>query len=81
MHSCQACNDEKIYRAPMGPTSDTAPIVSATRFHFDFGFIRASSNDFGVTTGPRVVTSYNGNNTYLLIADANQHYSWVFYQP
>jgi hypothetical protein len=81
MHSYHACNDGKIQRAPMGPTSDTAPIVSATRFHLDFGFIRASSNDFGVTKGPHVVTSYNGNNTYLLIADATQCYSWVFYQP
>jgi hypothetical protein len=81
MHSCQACNDGNIQRAPMGPTSDTAPIVSATRFHLDFGFIRASSHDFGVTKGPRVVTSYNGNNTYLLIVDANQRYSWVFFKP
>jgi hypothetical protein len=81
MHSCQACNDGKIQRAPMGPTSDTAPIVSATRFHLDFGFIRASSHDFGVTKGPHVVTSYDGNNTYLLIVDAKQRYSWVFCQP
>jgi hypothetical protein len=65
----------------MGPTSDTAPIVSATRFHLDFGFIQALSNDSGVTKGPRVVTSYDGNNTYLLITDAKQHYSWVFCQP
>jgi hypothetical protein len=73
MHSCQACNDGKNKLAPMGSTSDTAPIVSATHFHLDFGFIRASSNDFGFTKGPRVVISYDGNNTYLLIADAKQH--------
>jgi hypothetical protein len=42
MYSCQACNDGKIQRAPMGPTSDTVPIVSASRFHLDFGFIRAA---------------------------------------
>jgi hypothetical protein len=71
----------KIQRAPMGTTSDTARIVSATHFHLDFGFIRSSSNDFGVTKGPHVVTSFDGNNTYLLIADANQRYSWVFCQP
>jgi hypothetical protein len=65
----------------MGTTSDTAPIISATRFHLDFGFIRASSHDFVVTKGPRVVTSYDRNNTYLLIADAKQRYSWVFCQP
>jgi hypothetical protein len=65
----------------MGPTLDTAPIVSASRFHLDFGFIRASSHDFGVTKGPRVVTSYGVNNTYLLIVYAKQRYSWVFCQP
>jgi hypothetical protein len=81
IHSFQACNDEKIQCVHMGPTSDTAPIVSATLFHLDFGFIRASSNDFGVTKVARVVTSYFGNNTYLLIADAKKRYSWVFCQP
>jgi hypothetical protein len=65
----------------MGPTSDTSPIILATRFHLDFGFIRSSSNDLGVTKGPRVVTSYDGNNNYLLIADTKQRYSWVFCQP
>jgi hypothetical protein len=81
MHSCQAYNNGKIQRAPMVPTSDTAPISSATCFHLDFGFIRASSNDFSVKKVPRVVTSYDGNNAYLLISDAKQLYSWVFCQP
>jgi hypothetical protein len=72
MHSCQACNNGKIQCAPMGPTSDTATIVSATYFHLDFGFIWAWSNDFGVTKGTHVVTSNDGNNTNLLIADAKQ---------
>jgi hypothetical protein len=65
----------------MGPASDTAPIVSASRFYLDFGFMLASSHNFGVTKGPRVVTSYDGNNTYLLIVDAKQRYSWVLCQP
>jgi hypothetical protein len=81
MHSCQSCNDAKNMRAPMGPTSDTTPIVSANHFHLDFGFIQSSSNDFGVTKGPPVVTSYDRNNTYLLISDAKQRYRWVFCQP
>jgi hypothetical protein len=38
----------------MGPTPDTAPIILATRFHLDFGFIGALSNDFGVTKGPLI---------------------------
>jgi hypothetical protein len=81
MHSCQTCNYEKNQLAPRGTKSDTAPIVSATQFHLDSGFIQTSSNDFGVTKGLRGVTSYDVNNTYLLIADAKQRYSWVFYQP
>jgi hypothetical protein len=66
MYSCQECNDGNIHRAPIGPTSDTAPLLSGTRFHLNFGFIRASSADFGVSVGNHVVTSYAGNNTYLL---------------
>jgi hypothetical protein len=41
MHSCQACNDGKIQRADKGPISDTGLLLPGTRFHLDFGFIRA----------------------------------------
>jgi hypothetical protein len=75
MHSCQACNKGKIHRAPMGPNSEMA-----TRFHLDFGFIRASSADFGVSMGNRVVASYDGNNTYLLIVCVNMRHTWIFCQ-
>jgi hypothetical protein len=61
MHSYQACNDGKIQRADKGTISDTGLLLSGTRFHLGFGFICASSADFGVTTGNRVVTSYDGN--------------------
>jgi hypothetical protein len=37
MHSCQACNDEKIQRADKGPISDTGLLLPGTRFHLDFG--------------------------------------------
>jgi hypothetical protein len=57
MHSCQACNDGKIQRADKGPISDTGLLLPGTWFHLDVGFIRASSADFGVTTGTHVVTS------------------------
>jgi hypothetical protein len=70
MHYWQACSDGKIHRAPMGPTSDTDPLLPGTHFHLDFGFTRASSAEFGVSVGNRVVTSYDGNNTYLLIVCA-----------
>jgi hypothetical protein len=67
IHSCQTCNDDKIRHAPMGPVSDTAPLLPGTHFHLDFGFIYASSADFSVSASNRVVTSYDGNNSYLLI--------------
>jgi hypothetical protein len=51
----------------MGDTSDTLNILLGTRFHLNFGFIIALSLDFGVTAGHRIFTSYDGNNTFLLI--------------
>jgi hypothetical protein len=78
MHSCQTCNDGNIHRAPMAPISDTAPLLPGTRFHLDFGFIRSSSADFGVSAGNRVVTSYDGNNSYLLIVCDNARQTWIF---
>jgi hypothetical protein len=56
MHSCQAYNDGKIKCAPMGDISDTIKLLPGTRFHLNFGFIRASSLDFGVTAGHNIVT-------------------------
>jgi hypothetical protein len=58
---CQACKGGKIKRALMGPTSDTDSLLPGTRLYVDFGFICASSADFGTTPGNRVVTSYDGN--------------------
>jgi hypothetical protein len=80
MHSCQACNDGKIRRAPMGPTSGTAPFLSGTHSHLDVGFIRASSADCGVSVSNHVGTSYDANNTYLLIVCAKARHAWVFCQ-
>jgi hypothetical protein len=80
MHSCQSCNGGDIRRAPTGPASNTAPLLPCTRFHLDFGFIRASSSEFGVSTGNHIVTSYDGNNTYFLIVCAKARCTWVFCQ-
>lgn len=46
----------------------------------DFGFIRASNNDF---SGPnikkdRVVESFDGYNLYLLVVDEVSKHSWIF---
>jgi hypothetical protein len=77
MHSC---NDEKIQRADKGPISDTALLLPGTRFHLDCGFIPASSADFGVIMGNRVVTSYDTNNSYLIIVCAKTCQTWVLCQ-
>jgi hypothetical protein len=60
MHSFRAGNDGKIKHAPMGETSDTFKLLPGTRFHLEFGFIRVSSLDVGVTAGHRIFTSYDG---------------------
>jgi hypothetical protein len=79
MRSCQACTDGKIKRSTMGETSDTAKILSGTRIHLGFGFIRASSLDFGITDGHRNVTSYNGNTHFLRIVCTKALHTWVFF--
>jgi hypothetical protein len=80
MHSCQACKNGKIRRAPMGANSNMDPLLPGTRFHLDFGFIHASSADFGVSAGNRVVPSYDGNNTYLRTMCAKSRHTWIFCQ-
>jgi hypothetical protein len=78
MHSCHAFNDGQIKRAPMDDTSDTIKLLLGTRFHVNFGFIWASSLDFGVTAGHRIVTSYDGKHNFLLIVCAKVRHTWVF---
>ena len=76
---CSICADAHAIRPPRGPTVDTADLAAASRFHIDFGFMRASSVDFGSTrTGKRVVASFDGFTAYLLIVDAATRYTWVF---
>jgi hypothetical protein len=41
----------------------------------------ASSLEFGVMDGHRIVTSYDWNNNFLLIVCANARHTWVFCQP
>jgi hypothetical protein len=46
----------------------------------DFGFIRASATDLSrpKSTDDRVVESFDGVNSYLLIVDEVSKYSWIF---
>ncbi len=49
-------------------------------FHMDFGFMRASANDYTQPskTTNRVVLSYNGFSSYLIVVDAATRFIWVF---
>jgi hypothetical protein len=76
---CQICSDANPKRSPMGPTLSTCKLLSATRVHIGFGFMCASSEKYRPQKGaPCVVTSVDGFNTYLLIADAKTCYTFVF---
>jgi hypothetical protein len=50
------------------------------RFYMDFGFIRASAADLSQpkSSDDRVVESFDGFNSYLLIVDEVSKYSWIF---
>jgi hypothetical protein len=51
-----------------------------TLFYMDFGFICASSVDYHCSnvTSDRVIDSYNGYSSYLLIMDNKSSMSWIF---
>jgi hypothetical protein len=50
------------------------------RFYMDFGFMRASSSDFSQPNKQheRVITSWDGYLSYLLVIDKASRYIWVF---
>ena len=50
------------------------------RFYMDFGFMRASSSDYSKPNKSidRVVDSWDGFSSYLLIVDEASRYIWVF---
>jgi hypothetical protein len=63
----------------MGPTAATDALLPGTRFHLDFGFMRASSDKYKpIKNAPRIVTSIDGFNAYILITDAATRYTWCF---
>ncbi len=53
---------------------------AGARFYMDFGFIRASSDDYQRpnTRSDRIVDSHDGYNSYLLIVDNKSSMTWVF---
>jgi len=50
------------------------------RFYMDYGFMRASTANFSQPhkSTDRVVRSYDGYSSYLLIIDEASRYVWVF---
>ena len=50
------------------------------RFYMDFGFMRVSDSDFDGRdrTRARVIKSWDGFSSYLLIVDEASRYIWVF---
>jgi hypothetical protein len=52
----------------------------AQRFYIDFGFLRALTEDFSKPNAAtdRVVQSFDGYTSYLLIVDEKTKYSWIF---
>jgi hypothetical protein len=63
----------------MGPATATSELLPGSRFHLDFGFMRASSDLFlKLPQATRVVLSHDGFSSYLLIADAFSRFTWVF---
>ena len=73
--------DAKIQHQPRGPP-DESVLKNGEQFHMDFGFIRASSSDYGITppANPedRVVYSFDGYSSYLLIVDRRSKRGWIF---
>jgi hypothetical protein len=61
----------------MGQTTSVADLLPGSRFHLDFGFMRASSQSFQKQVGaPHIVNSYDGYNSYLFITDAKTCFTW-----
>ncbi|KAL7550176.1 hypothetical protein ACHAWF_013416 [Thalassiosira exigua] len=71
----QACTRKKAAGRTAERTADRGK-----RFYMDFGFMRASQMDYGkrTTKKDRVVTSYDGYNSYLVIVDEASSHAWIF---
>lgn len=69
----------RIRKQPSGRDPNKASI-RGQRFYMDFGFIRASNDDYSRPNikKDRVVESFDGYNSYLLIVDEVSKYSWIF---
>ena len=79
LHNCKVCTDAQARKPPMGRTSDVTDLLPGSRFHIDFGYMRVSSEDYVKRhQATRVIQSYDGFNSYLIISDAKSRYTWIF---
>lgn len=69
----------EIRKQPAYRTSEQAP-QRGQRFLMDFGFIRASTEDYRKRSPEtdRVVESFDGYSSYLIIVDESSRYCWTF---
>ena len=87
LHTCPICEHAKHRRANKGSTNDLAGLTAGSRFHIDFGFLRASDSAYrrrpSTAVSPpsdtsRVVQSVDGFTSYMLVVCAVLRYTWVF---
>ena len=81
LYKCICCQTSKSTKTTGNDIEDVKAQVPGERFHMDFGFIKAKDiavdkNDTGEPT--KLVTSYDGYNSYLIIVDKATRYIWVF---
>jgi hypothetical protein len=71
--------EARLQKQAMGSTVECTSEVGR-RFYMDFGFMRASSSDYTTPnkTLDRVIDSWDGYSSYLLIVDEASRYIWVF---
>ena len=71
--------DAGIAKKPVG-TTPTPVKERGQRFYAYFGFMRASTFDYAQPTPEqdRIVQSYDGFNSYLIIVDEVSRFVWVF---
>ena len=85
-HSCSTCDHARRRRNTKGPTDPVAALLPCSRFHVDFGFMRATDASYNAKSArtnksrsdPRIVASVDGYTSYMLMACAVSRYTWVF---
>jgi len=71
--------EARIQKQAAGRSADRTT-ESKRRFYMDFGFMRASTSQYSKPNkkDDRVVLSYDGFSSYLLVVDEATRYIWVF---